>query len=105
MQMHTRHRNLLKNANFLVTKAEPKVVRSSQHWLVICTDFDQYYRPWELSHEEEDRIDDQIRDAQDKIDEELAEWRNTKAARLKDLEATAQGIHNVTQYETQADGL
>ncbi|KAF2171913.1 hypothetical protein M409DRAFT_63453 [Zasmidium cellare ATCC 36951] len=67
--MHIRHKNMLKNANFLQTKAEPRL----------------YYKPWELLTDEEDRIDDQIKDTEDQIDKELADWEDEKKKRLESL--------------------
>ncbi|KAK4502884.1 hypothetical protein PRZ48_006310 [Zasmidium cellare] len=68
--MHMRHKNLLKTANFLQTKAEPRL----------------YYKPWELRTDEEDRIDDQIKDTEDQIDKELADWEEEKQKRLDALD-------------------
>lgn len=68
-KMRIRHENMLNAANFLQTEAEPKI----------------YYRPWDLLPDEEDRIDDQIRDTQARIDEEVAEFEAEKRRRLNDL--------------------
>ncbi|KAK5135542.1 hypothetical protein LTR08_005177 [Meristemomyces frigidus] len=54
-QMRMRHEDLLDTANFLQTVAEPKL----------------YYRPWDLRPDEEDRIDEQIKEAQARVDSEL----------------------------------
>lgn len=56
--MRARHRQMLDQANFLQTKAKPKIL----------------YRPWELRPEEEDLIDEQIRKAKDAVDREVDEW-------------------------------
>ena len=75
--MRIRHANMLDRANFLQTEAEPRLVRS----VMICAmtgqhraDQSQYYRPWELRPDEEDRIQDQIKGAQARIDKELEEF-------------------------------
>lgn len=47
----------------------------------------QYYRPWDLRADEEDRIDDQIKEAQDQIDVELGVREVPKAEDVH-LEAT-----------------
>ncbi|KAI7214509.1 hypothetical protein KC333_g5983 [Hortaea werneckii] len=60
--MRARHRQMLDQANFLQTKAEPKIL----------------YRPWELRSEEEDLIDEQIRKAKDAVDREVDEWEARK---------------------------
>ncbi|KAL4976839.1 pinin/SDK/memA/ protein conserved region-domain-containing protein [Aspergillus desertorum] len=56
--MHTRHENLLAMAHFLKTKAEPAL----------------YYKPWQLRSEEEDTIQDQIREAKATIAREVEEF-------------------------------
>lgn len=48
----------------------------------------QYYKPWDLRTDEEDRIDDQIKDTQDQIDKELADWQDEKQRRLDSLNAS-----------------
>ncbi|KAK5128038.1 hypothetical protein LTR85_005155 [Meristemomyces frigidus] len=53
--MRMRHKDMLDTANFLQTTTESKL----------------YYRPWDLRPDEEDRIEDQIKEAQDQIDKEL----------------------------------
>lgn len=58
LQMKARHDNMLHLAHFLYTKAEPRL----------------YYKPWEMSPEEEDRIDDQIAEARDIIQRERDEF-------------------------------
>ena len=42
----------------------------------------QYYRPWELTSDEEDKIDEQLRDAQAQIDRELVEFEEQKQNRI-----------------------
>lgn len=56
--MKVRHDNMLHLAHFLCTKTEPRL----------------YYKPWELSPEEQDRIDDQIAEARDVIQRERDEY-------------------------------
>lgn len=48
---------------------------------------DQYYRPWELTPDQEDIIKDQIRDAEDEIADEVRRFRRRKEQRLSDLGA------------------
>jgi len=59
--MHMRHQHLLDAANFLQTNTEPKL----------------YYRPWDLRADEEDQIDHQIKEAQARVERELAEFKST----------------------------
>ncbi|KAL4988360.1 pinin/SDK/memA/ protein conserved region-domain-containing protein [Aspergillus falconensis] len=56
--MHTRHENLLAMAHFLKTKSEPVL----------------YYKPWQLRPEEDDTIQDQIRQAEATIAREVEEF-------------------------------
>ncbi|RAR08129.1 pinin/SDK/memA domain containing protein [Stemphylium lycopersici] len=56
--MWTRHENLLSMAHFLRTKTEPQL----------------YYKPWETSPDEEDRIQDQIAEAEATIKREVDEY-------------------------------
>ena len=74
--MHTRHTNLLHTANFLQTTADPKLVGQQSHHIreYFQLTHVQYYRPWDLRADEEDRIDAQIKEAQARIDEELNEF-------------------------------
>ncbi|KAK7713083.1 hypothetical protein SLS63_012165 [Diaporthe eres] len=44
-----------------------------------------YYRPWELTPEQEDIIKDQIRDAEDEIANEVRQFKRRKEQRLSDL--------------------
>ncbi|KAF7194542.1 Pinin-like 1 [Pseudocercospora fuligena] len=71
--MRTRHKQMLNTANFLQTRTEPKL----------------YYRPWDLLPDEEDRIEDQVRDAQAEIDKELDAWDKEKEERLEALEGSS----------------
>ncbi|PYI04351.1 hypothetical protein BO78DRAFT_399033 [Aspergillus sclerotiicarbonarius CBS 121057] len=56
--MRTRHSNLMAMAHFLKTKTEPVL----------------YYKPWQLRSEEEDIIQDQIRDAEATVAREVEEF-------------------------------
>ncbi|KAF2864453.1 hypothetical protein K470DRAFT_202852, partial [Piedraia hortae CBS 480.64] len=56
--MKSRHKQLLEEANFLQTKTEPRL----------------FYRPWELRDCDEDIIEEQIKRAEERVGEELAEW-------------------------------
>jgi hypothetical protein len=74
LQMRTRHSNMLNRANYLQTVSEPRIVsclRASK-WSFINAM--QFYKPWDLRPDEEDRIEEQIRDAQAQIDKELDEF-------------------------------
>ncbi|KAH6878222.1 pinin/SDK/memA/ protein conserved region-domain-containing protein [Alternaria rosae] len=57
-QMRIRHNNLLAMAHFLQTKSEPHL----------------YYKPWETSPDEEDRIRDQIAEAEETVKHEIEEY-------------------------------
>lgn len=57
-QMRVRHQNMLHLAHFLCTKTEPRL----------------YYKPWELSPEEQERIDDQTAEAREVIQRERDEY-------------------------------
>ena len=46
----------------------------------------QYYRPWELTEAQEQIVDDQVRDAQDKIDREVEEFEDERVRRLQFLD-------------------
>ncbi|PWY87036.1 hypothetical protein BO94DRAFT_65569 [Aspergillus sclerotioniger CBS 115572] len=56
--MRTRHSNLVAMAHFLKTRTEPVL----------------YYKPWQLRAEEEDIIQDQIKDAEATVAREVAEF-------------------------------
>lgn len=45
----------------------------------------QYYRPWELTEAQEDKIQDQIRETEKLVAEEVERFKRRKEARLKDL--------------------
>ncbi|KAL1796315.1 hypothetical protein ACET3X_004855 [Alternaria dauci] len=84
--MQIRHANLLAMAHFLQTKAEPHLL----------------YKPWETSPDEEDRIRDQLAEAQETIKREVEEYkarqqpdnlrrRDTSEAKMGDAEASETG--------------
>lgn len=60
--MKTRHANMLAKAQSLRTKAGPSI----------------YYRPWKLTKEQEDEIDDQVQDAKNAIARELEAFKDRK---------------------------
>ena len=69
--MQIRHSNLLAQAHFLQTKAEPKIVRTSYMGSSIQnTDCLQYYKPWELLPGDDDIIKSQIQEAEQLISQE-----------------------------------
>ena len=74
--MHVRHTQELRNAHFLQTKAEPRLVGEWQFGVAGRTRADcvQYYRPWDLLPSEEDIIDDQVRDAEARVERERADF-------------------------------
>ncbi|KAF2180711.1 hypothetical protein K469DRAFT_714285 [Zopfia rhizophila CBS 207.26] len=83
--MRIRHDNLLSMAHFLSTKFEPRL----------------YYKPWELTEEEEDQVKDQIAEAQDIIDRELEEFE----ARREEEEEREQGASRDKDANRDADAL
>ncbi len=74
--MRTRHAQMLNSANFLQTSSEPKLVCSrgvpSEVW--DGSNESQYYRPWELRPDEEDRIEIQIKEAEGLVEIEATEF-------------------------------
>ncbi|PYH45624.1 uncharacterized protein BP01DRAFT_356669 [Aspergillus saccharolyticus JOP 1030-1] len=68
--MRTRHDNILATAGFLKTKAEPVL----------------YYKPWQLRAEEESIIDDQIKEAEETVARERADFDARWAARVQEEE-------------------
>ncbi|PSR94434.1 pinin/SDK/memA/ protein conserved region-domain-containing protein [Coniella lustricola] len=70
--MRTRHSNMLARAHSLQTRSRPKL----------------YYRPWELTQDQEHIIKEQIRDVQATIEDELEQFKRQKEQRLKDLGAS-----------------
>jgi hypothetical protein len=80
---------VLAEAHFLRTKAEPRlvsgVVVSLQNH---CgSPFDQFYKPWELRPEEDDRIKRQIEDAEKAIETEVDEHQAKKISGLEENQA------------------
>ncbi|KAG8166189.1 hypothetical protein KVR01_004741 [Diaporthe batatas] len=69
--MRTRHSNMLAMAHSLRTRSEPKL----------------YYRPWDLTQEQEDIIKDQIRDTEEEIADDVRQFRRDKEQRLSELGA------------------
>ncbi|KAK4106499.1 hypothetical protein N658DRAFT_512331 [Parathielavia hyrcaniae] len=67
--MRTRHSSMLAKARSLQTKSKPKL----------------YYLPWEATKEQEDIISDQVRAAEELIDRERRNFRESKEQRLKAL--------------------
>ncbi|KAK0661158.1 pinin/SDK/memA/ protein conserved region-domain-containing protein [Cercophora samala] len=67
--MHARHEDMMEKARSLMTRGYPRIL----------------YRPWELTREQERTVRDQVRDAEDRIDRELAEWKREKERRYREL--------------------
>ncbi|KAI7530188.1 hypothetical protein KC331_g14802 [Hortaea werneckii] len=86
--MRARHRQMLDQANFLQTKAEPKIL----------------YRPWELRPEEEDLIDEQIRKAKDAVDREVDEWEARKQGSVS-TPARDEAMQGVEGGAKEDDGI
>jgi hypothetical protein len=87
--MRTRHSNVLAEAHFLRTKAEPRLVSgvavSLQNY---CgSPFDQFYKPWELRPEEDDRIKRQIEDAEKTIETEVDEHQAKESSSMEENKA------------------
>lgn len=68
----------------------------------VFTNAQQYYKPWELLPDEEDRIEDHIRDAEKQIDKELDEWNIEKRRRLNEIEGRTED--DETQDRPSANG-
>ncbi|TLD04920.1 uncharacterized protein PgNI_09581 [Pyricularia grisea] len=67
--MRARHDDMLAKAHSLRTNTRPPL----------------YYRPWDFTSEEEEIIDEQVRDAKEDIERELKEFERTKQQRLEQL--------------------
>ncbi len=106
-QMRIRHKNMLDRANFLVTKAEPKVVSRTEFEVLgksdELTDTRQYFRPWDLRAAEEDRIDEQIKETQALIGREVEEF-EARLPRKQTILDDADG-NTLTQDRLQATEL
>lgn len=93
--MRIRHRDILAEAHFLRTKAEPRLVSE----LVIsvrnysCSQSDQFYKPWEIRPEEEEQIKHQIEDAKKSIEAEADEHQAKKRDEEKDKAEEVQHPH------------
>ena len=68
------------------------------------TNMQQYYKPWELLPDEEDRIEDQIRDTEKQIDKELDDWDIEKRRRLNEIEGRTEDEETHDPPETNGDG-
>ncbi|KAK4196630.1 pinin/SDK/memA/ protein conserved region-domain-containing protein [Triangularia verruculosa] len=68
--MHAQHEELMTAARSLMTRSHPRIL----------------YRPWKLTREQERTVRDQVHDAEDRIDRELAEWKREKERRYRALE-------------------
>lgn len=69
--MHARHEDRMEKARCLMTRSYPRIL----------------YRPWELTREQSRTVSDQVRDAEDRIDRELAVWKREKERRYRELGA------------------
>ncbi|KAF2763481.1 hypothetical protein EJ05DRAFT_482278 [Pseudovirgaria hyperparasitica] len=93
--MHLRHTNTVTMANFLRTKAEPRL----------------FFRPWDLMPEEEDQIKRQVEDAEADRDREREEhrrreqeWEEEQDVTLNDAPGESQPIES-TQRPGNSDQL
>ena len=68
VQMRIRHSNMLAVAHFLHTDTEPRLVSRT---FTVCASIrltsSQYYKPWKLSPSQEERIRDQVDDAEMRV--------------------------------------
>ncbi|KAF2233492.1 hypothetical protein EV356DRAFT_503575 [Viridothelium virens] len=77
--MRIRHSNMLAMARFLHTESEPKL----------------YYKPWELRLEEEDRINQQIADAEAQISREVLNFEEKRSSWQKEnVKGAAEDANN-----------
>jgi hypothetical protein len=112
MQMRLRHDNLLNTAHFLRTEAEPHLVCTELISTVLATaNLQQYYKPWETSAAEDDRIQDQIAEARRIIELEVDEYearleeeanRERRASREADASRDAEGSHSGKEHNADA---
>ncbi|KAL7626912.1 hypothetical protein AAE478_003686 [Parahypoxylon ruwenzoriense] len=72
--MQARHANMLAMARFLETKSSPKI----------------YYLPWDPTDDQEDTIKDQIRDTEEIIDKETADFKQRREQKMKELGIAAE---------------
>jgi hypothetical protein len=80
---------MLAKAHSLVTKSEPRLVRTSgppdpARELTPS----QYYLPWERTKDQEDIISDQIFEAEEAVDRERRDFKTRKEQRLRELGIT-----------------
>ncbi|KAF9691585.1 hypothetical protein EKO04_010393 [Ascochyta lentis] len=71
--MRVRHDNMLHLAHFLCTRTEPRL----------------YYKPWEMSADEQDRIEDQIAEARQVIQRERDEYEDRQEEERRREQRTA----------------
>jgi outer membrane biosynthesis protein TonB len=78
---------MLAMAHSLQTKTEPKLVSTGRRLLAhqFGLHIPQYYVPWELTREQEDTVNDQIRATRDVIEKEVREFKTRKEQRFKAL--------------------
>lgn len=86
--MKVRHRNFLERAHFLSTEAEPRL----------------YYKPWELRAEEEERIEEQIREAEAVVEREVDEWKARTGRNGENGAVEDTGSAKTTVNSTNSDG-
>ncbi|KAH8161183.1 hypothetical protein CIB48_g7073 [Xylaria polymorpha] len=67
--MKTKHADMLAKAQYLQTEAKPKI----------------FYRPYELTPSQKDRIQDQVQQAENSIKKEVSEFKERKEQRLQSL--------------------
>ncbi|KPM35765.1 hypothetical protein AK830_g10801 [Neonectria ditissima] len=87
--MRNKHSKLLAMAKFLRTKSHPQ----------IC------YLPWKLTPEQEDQIDDQIRNAKATVDRELEDFNTRKQRRERDHGRSIHPTRSVTPKEPHVSAL
>ncbi|TVY81705.1 hypothetical protein LSUE1_G002302 [Lachnellula suecica] len=80
--MRIRHTNMLAMAQFLTTKTQPKL----------------YYKPWELRPEEEERIKEQIAEAEVVIEREVEKF-DARHPKPREEESTSKEKANITFKE------
>jgi hypothetical protein len=83
--MKSRHSNMLAMAHSLRTQAEPRIVRNmvTGSSRTATDNIGQYYRPYDLTREQEDVIDDQIKDAKAVIQREVEEFNLRREQHMK----------------------
>ncbi|KAL1605141.1 hypothetical protein SLS60_004684 [Paraconiothyrium brasiliense] len=86
--LRIRHDNLLAMAHFLQTRTEPRL----------------YYKPWETTPEEDDRIRDQIAEAHDIIRRERADFEAAQRRYADREQDTSHDVHMVDDAEDTRSG-